>query len=74
MGCVSGAEWFCKRVPGFHCLRLGREENDVIWEHVIATNGEILVDLTPHWDAPDPEETVLVDGKYFLRPVTNSSD
>ena len=69
MGCVSAAEWFCKRVPSFHTLRLGRLENGVDWEHVIATNGEVLVDLTPHWDIPDPEETVCIDGKYFLGPA-----
>jgi len=74
MGCVSGAEWFCKRVPDFHPVRLGRLENDVEWEHVIATNGEVTVDLTPHWDIPDPDETVCVDGKYFLKPVVSTQD
>jgi hypothetical protein len=72
MGCVSAAEWLCKRVPGFHTLRLERLENEVYWEHVIATDGEVSVDLTPHWDLPDPEETVCVDSKYFLKPVVSA--
>jgi hypothetical protein len=54
MGCVSASEWFSKRVSGFYSERLVRytKEGD-LFEHCVATNGSIRVDLTPHLDAPE---------------------
>lgn len=61
MGCVSATEFVCKRVPGFYPKRLrrymqnGNDENGLLWEHVVATDGTIIVDLVPHCDLPDEE-------------------
>lgn len=53
MGCVSAAEWFCKRVPGFHHEHLHRwTENGEYFGHSVATDGNIRIDLTPHLDSP----------------------
>ncbi len=53
MGCVSAAGWLCRRVKGFELERLTRytAEGD-IFQHVIATNGIIHVDLAPYADRP----------------------
>lgn len=53
MGCVSATNWFCSRVSGFQPERLTRftKEGD-IFEHVVATNGIIRIDLAPYADAP----------------------
>lgn len=48
MGCVSAAEWLCKRVPRFKPLRLYRDD----YEHVVATDGKTIVDLTPALFSP----------------------
>ncbi len=56
MGCVSATNWFCNRVPEFYPLHCERwtEEGDY-FGHVVATDGSIVVDLTPHLDSPEPE-------------------
>lgn len=54
MGCVSASEFLCKRVSGFHPERLSRFTTDgSCYEHVVATNGAIRIDLTPHLDSPN---------------------
>lgn len=58
MGCVSATDFLCKRVPGFRPKRMrrylpgGTDKNGLFWEHVVATNGTIDVDLTPYADSP----------------------
>lgn len=58
MGCVAAVDWFCKRVEGFHPLRLrrymegGTRANGNFWEHVVATDGNIYIDLAPYADKP----------------------
>lgn len=58
MGCVSATAWFCQRVPTFHALRRrsylpgGTDNNGRFWEHVVATDGKIIVDLAPYADKP----------------------
>lgn len=54
MGCVAATNFVCSRVPGFRPVRLQRWlEDGTYWEHEVATNGEIVIDLVPHCDAPD---------------------
>lgn len=53
MGCVSATEWFCKRVEGFYPERLNRYTKDgEVFQHEVATNGIIRIDLAPYSDAP----------------------
>lgn len=53
MGCVAATDFLCKRVPGFKPERLTRyTSNGEIFQHVVATNGTIRVDLAPYSDAP----------------------
>jgi hypothetical protein len=53
MGCVAGADWFCKRVKGFWPERLDRyTEDGYLFQHVMATNGLVRIDFTPYADAP----------------------
>ena len=60
MGCVSATDWFCKRVDGFYPLRktyvskVGAYKGE-IYDHVVATNGEIEIDVAPY--ANKPRET-----------------
>ena len=60
MGCVSATDWFCARVPGFEPLRLTRYIKDGgpggLWEHVIATDGTIRIDLAPYADKPKEDK------------------
>lgn len=38
-GCVSATDWFCKRVKGFHPLRINAYTKDgYLYSHVVATN------------------------------------
>lgn len=54
MGCVSASDWFCSKVDGFSPLRVPRyTEAGEYFSHVVATDGEIVIDLTPHLDYPD---------------------
>ncbi len=58
MGCVAAANWLCKRVDGFYPLRKrfylphGSDKNGRFWEHVVATNGIIEIDLAPYANKP----------------------
>jgi hypothetical protein len=51
MGCVSATNFFCKRVSGFYPERITRyTPTGEIFEHVVATNGIIRIDLAPYAD------------------------
>ncbi len=53
MGCVAATNWFVKRVPGFKPERLTRYTKDgEVFEHVVATDGRIRIDLAPYADRP----------------------
>ena len=53
MGCVAATDWFCKRVRGFYPERLTRYTKDgEVFQHVVATDGKIRIDLAPYADAP----------------------
>lgn len=53
MGCVAASNWFCKRVREFKPERLIRyTKNGERFDHVVATNGFIRVDLSPYSDKP----------------------
>ena len=53
MGCVSATKWFFKRVSGFKPERLTRyTKNGEIFQHVMATNGLIRIDLSLYADNP----------------------
>ena len=53
MGCVSATNWFCNRVSGFTPKRLTRyTENGEIFEHVVATDGMVIIDFAPYSDKP----------------------
>lgn len=56
MGCVAATRWLCARVKGFHPERLDRyTQGGDFFQHVVATNGRIRIDLSPYADAPRPE-------------------
>lgn len=45
-GCVAATYWFCMRVPSFKPLHLQRyTKNGDIFQHVVAYNGIVIVDL-----------------------------
>jgi len=51
MGCVSASAWFSKRVPGFSPRRVTRyTKKGDMYEHVVASDGKIVVDLAPYAD------------------------
>lgn len=53
MGCVSATNWFCKRVTGFQPLRVTRYTIDGdMYSHVVATDGKIVIDVSPYADRP----------------------
>lgn len=53
MGCVAATDWFCKRVNGFRPERLDRYTSDgILFQHVVASNGLVRVDLAPYADKP----------------------
>ncbi len=53
MGCVAATEWFCNRVEGFKPERLTRfTRTGDVFQHVIATDGTIRIDLAPYADRP----------------------
>ena len=55
-GCVSAANWFCKRVPSFYPKRVVRyTSNGEMYEHVVATDGLVVIDLAPYSDGPREE-------------------
>lgn len=55
---LSIVDWFCKRVPGFYpvrkqfVIRYGLYKGE-IYEYVIATNGEIEIDIASYANKPD---------------------
>lgn len=53
MGCVAATDWLCSRVEGFRPERLSRwtEDGDE-FQHVVATNGLVRIDLAPYADGP----------------------
>jgi hypothetical protein len=53
MGCVNATNWLCRRVSIFSPLRLTRYTKDgEPFEHVVASNGRITIDLAPYADRP----------------------
>ena len=51
MGCVAAADWFCKRVKGFEAQEVERfTERGESYGHVIATDGCVVIDLSPYAD------------------------
>lgn len=53
MGCVAATKWFCRRQKSFYPLRLTRyTKKGEIFQHVVATNGKIIIDLAPNCDIP----------------------
>jgi hypothetical protein len=53
MGCVAATNWFCSRVEGFKPERLTRyTAKGEVFEHVVATNGKVRIDLAPYADSP----------------------
>ena len=55
MGCVAATNWFCSRVEGFHPERLTRyTEDGGLYQHVVASDGTIRIDLSPYNDGPAP--------------------
>lgn len=62
MGCGRATNWFCKRVKGFRPLRFPRAAGGVYWEHVVAYDGKVIIDLSPQNDAPEGVD--MSDGGY----------
>lgn len=55
VGCVGAANFVVKRVKGFKAKRVTRwTKQGVCWQHVVATDGEIVIDLLPAADSPRP--------------------
>ena len=53
MGCVSASSWFCSRVPEFGPHRITRyTQEGEVFEHVVASDGKVFIDLVPALDAP----------------------
>lgn len=53
MGCVAATNWFIKRVTSFYPVRLSRYTvTGDYFEHVVATDGKIRIDLAPYSDGP----------------------
>ena len=70
-GCRQATKWLCKRVKGFRPLTLrrylpnGNDKNGNFWEHTVATNDLILIDLVPHCDySNDPTHVDLPKPVY----------
>ena len=54
MGCVAATNWFCRRVPSFTPLRIeGYTRSGDVFQHVVASNGKVIVDLVPELNSPD---------------------
>ncbi len=53
MGCVNATNWFCKHVKNFKPQRLhSYTKVGEYFSHVVATDGKIIIDLTPHLNSP----------------------
>lgn len=54
MGCVAATNWFCSKHKTFKPLRKrfyypgGTDSNGKFWEHVVATDGKIEIDMSPY--------------------------
>ena len=56
MGCVSATNWFCSKVPSFYPERLTRyTSKGEVFQHVVATDGKVRIDLAPYADKPSGE-------------------
>ena len=56
MGCVAATEWFCKRHHEFYPERLTRYTAEgELFQHEVATDGRIRIDLAPYADRPRDE-------------------
>lgn len=53
IGCVAAAWWFTSRLKGWSPIRFTRAAGNTLWEHVLITDGTILLDPSPWNDAPD---------------------
>lgn len=54
MGCVAATQFLVSRVPGFSAKRITRYTKDGdLYQHVVATDGVIVIDLAPYADRPD---------------------
>jgi len=67
-GCVRATDFLCKRVPGFKPERLTRyTKGGELFQHVVATDGIIRVDLDPESDRPK-DYNPKNDGDIVFRP------
>lgn len=54
MGCVAATNWFCARVQGFKPKRWTYYTADgEPYQHVVATNGIVDIDIAPYNNHPD---------------------
>ena len=54
MGCLAATKWLCKRIPGWKPIRLQHyNEDGELYEHVVATNGSVHIDLAPYANRPN---------------------
>ena len=53
MGCATAANWFCRRVKGLKPIRFSRSSGNTYWEHVVVTDGMVLIDPSPWNDCPE---------------------
>lgn len=58
MGCVAATQWAIRKLKKykFKALRLNRYTSDgEVYQHVVAFNGKVIIDLAPYSDAPSGE-------------------
>lgn len=58
MGCVAATSWAIRKLKKykFKALRLTRyTPKGEVYQHVVAFNGKIIIDLAPYADAPSNE-------------------
>jgi hypothetical protein len=73
MGCVAATDWFCKRVKDFYPDRLPRYTSEGhYFEHVVATNGFIRIDLSPYADRPREEKIKLERKEFWDRMLSQN--
>lgn len=72
MGCRSATQWFIRRVPGFRPRRLEKtDEEGNTFQHVVATNGEIDIDLVPHLFSPSTKSLIKVQPPKISKSSDN---
>jgi hypothetical protein len=75
MGCNAGTDWICKRVPGLYPLDLDRyTKSGEYFGHTVATDGRIIIDLTPYADLPrdyDEKTDGVLTGAHFGKRGAN---